>query len=69
MTESCSGCRFAFMRGDNQFECHRYPPVPVYGTAEPVWPSVRWNDVCGEWAPPMPSTKPAPAEHREEKKS
>ena len=66
MTGSCATCRFAVGRREGQsFYCHRYPPIPVYGAAEPRWPVLRWNEVCGEWAAPVPETLPVPADHQE----
>lgn len=68
MTGSCATCRFARRWADTAtVYCHRYPPTPIYGSTEPRWPLMRWNEVCGEWAAPVPETMPAPADHKETK--
>lgn len=62
---TCGTCRFAdTIVGDDsvrRFDCHRYPPGPVFDGREPVmvWPQVDLDDWCGEHLPvivpdPMP---------------
>lgn len=41
-------------RGRDHGTCHRYAPHPLEGGsgtgwADFEWPSVRWDDRCGEW--------------------
>ena len=56
MIGSCADCAFArpIQGTDSVFECHRYPPQPVRGSApllgHVTWPVLDAADFCGEWA-------------------
>ena len=47
----CATC-VHFKREVWPLECHRYPPIPVVlpgGTVVSRWPTVDYEDGCGEW--------------------
>ena len=58
--DRCSSCVYVHERyasGGINYECRRYPPVPLVVTKKKHrkstivthWPAVRWNDHCGEF--------------------
>jgi hypothetical protein len=44
----CGHCRFY---QTSESECHRYAPSPAEGDKKAYWPTVAFDDWCGEYMP------------------
>lgn len=63
--QTCENCKFFIARptvNEELMQCMRYAPRPtvplhrgpLYDIRPTIWPTVRPEDYCGEWAPVPP---------------